>query len=146
MNHEYDFKRSPRGGKISPGRSFYNDPEYGDREIYFEPEKVDGRVWDLEEMGVSHPNQQLLVGDEIESGFSGVGPKGYRRSDKRIYEDVCEALKRDSRVDASDIEVDVKEGHVHLKGKVKNRLMKKTAERSIEYVSGVEDIRNELSF
>jgi hypothetical protein len=40
--------------------------------------------------------------------FRGRGPKGYRRSDERIREDVCECLSADDRVDASDIDVTVR--------------------------------------
>ena len=42
-----------------------------------------------------------------ESNFSGRGPKGYRRSDERIAEEVSEALARHPDIDASDIEVRV---------------------------------------
>jgi hypothetical protein len=33
-------------------------------------------------------------------------PRGYQRSDARIFEDICDKLTVDPRVDASDIEVD----------------------------------------
>lgn len=76
--------------------------------------------------------------------FFGVGPKGYRRSDERIREEVSEALARDSSVDASEIEVDVKEGIVHLRGHVSSRWMKRRAEDCVEHLSGVRDVRNEI--
>lgn len=79
-----------------------------------------------------------------DKGYSGKGPKGYRRSDERIREDVCEALFRSPRVDASDIEVLVNEGTVTLKGTVESRLAKREAELCIENLSGVEDVQNEL--
>lgn len=79
-----------------------------------------------------------------ERSFSGKGPKGYRRSDDRIREDVCEALFRSPRVDASDIEVSVKDGNVTLKGTVESRNAKREAENCIENLSGVEDVQNEL--
>ncbi len=74
----------------------------------------------------------------------GKGPKDYKRSDARIYEDVCESLLNDRHVDASNIEVEVSSGLVTLRGTVENREMKKEAERCIEDVSGVEDIFNLL--
>jgi hypothetical protein len=76
--------------------------------------------------------------------FSGIGPKGYKRSDDRIREEVCETLYRSPRVDASDIEVTVKEGCVSLKGTVDNRDAKREAESCIENLPGVEDVFNEL--
>ena len=50
--------------------------------------------------------------DRSESQFSGRGPKGYRRSDDRVKEEVCETLSLSPRVDATEIEVDVKDVNV----------------------------------
>lgn len=79
------------------------------------------------------------------TNYSGRGPKGYKRSDERIREDVCECLERDSYVDASEIDVAVKEGVVTLSGSVEDRRTKRHAEDAIENISGVKDIKNELS-
>lgn len=76
--------------------------------------------------------------------FSGKGPKGYKRSDDRIREEVCEALYRSPGVDARDIEVTVNQGCVSLKGTVDSRDAKREAESCIENLSGVEDVLNEL--
>lgn len=81
----------------------------------------------------------------VTSSFKGKGPKGYRRSDELIKEDVCEALYRSTQVDASEIEVSVNEGVVHLKGYVISREQKKMAESAIENLSGVTDVYNELN-
>ncbi len=78
-------------------------------------------------------------------GHSGKGPKGYRRPDSSIYEDVCLTLESSRNVDATDIEVTVKEGLVTLKGSVKDRAEKKIVELEIENISGVKDIFNLLS-
>lgn len=77
-------------------------------------------------------------------GFFGKGPKGYRRSDERIKEDVCETLARNPRVDASDIEIKVEEACVTLSGTVESKEIKRAAEMAIENLSGVDDVRNEL--
>lgn len=77
-------------------------------------------------------------------GFLGKGPKGYKRSDDRIKEDVCETLSRDHRIDASDIEVNVENAMVTLSGTVDNRETKRTAEMIIENLSGVDDVKNEI--
>ena len=74
----------------------------------------------------------------------GKGPKGWKRSDERIREEACEALYRDARIDASDIDVEVKEGTVKLRGNVDSRDIKRAAERCVEDISGVEDVQNEL--
>jgi len=76
--------------------------------------------------------------------FAGRGPKGYRRPDARIEEDVCEALTRHPDIDASDIEVRVQNGEVTLSGTVDERRDKRLAEDITEWVSGVADVHNEL--
>jgi osmotically-inducible protein OsmY len=75
----------------------------------------------------------------------GKGPRRYKRSDESIKEEVCEILYWHPDVDASDIEVHVKEGCVYLRGNVDSRHAKKMSERIIEDVSGVEDVQNRLS-
>ncbi len=87
---------------------------------------------------------QGLSGPES-TGFQGKGPKGWARSDERIKEEVCEALERDPRVDASEIEVEVKGQTVTLKGTVEDRRTKRRAEECVEACSGVKDVRNELT-
>jgi hypothetical protein len=77
-------------------------------------------------------------------GFAGVGPRGYRRSDERILEDVCDLLTRDDDVDASGMTVRVEDGEVVLEGQVPDRFTKHAAERAVEHVSGVHDVHNRL--
>jgi len=80
----------------------------------------------------------------VPSGFRGRGPKGYRRSDDRIREDVCERLLYDDYVDASDIEVSVEAGEVTLNGTVPDRETKRRAEDLIDQLSGVQHVQNNL--
>lgn len=77
--------------------------------------------------------------------FFGRGPKGYKRSDARIYEDVCDALTRHPDIDAGDIEVEVHDGQVYLRGRVESRLMKRMAEDAVDFYPGVIDVHNELT-
>lgn len=81
----------------------------------------------------------------LDHGHFGKGPRGYKRADDSIYEDVCRTLELSPDVDASDIEVSVKEGIVYLNGNVENRNAKKMAELEIENISGVHDVQNLLS-
>jgi len=76
--------------------------------------------------------------------FAGRGPKGYKRADTRIEEEVCDALLHDPVIDATDIDVTVKDGMVTLSGHVPERRMKRLAEDCAEHISGVTDVRNEL--
>jgi hypothetical protein len=76
--------------------------------------------------------------------FYGRGPKGYRRSDDRIREDVSEELFRNPEIDASEIEIQTQNGEVTLTGKVEDRHQKRLAEDIAERVSGVTDVHNQL--
>jgi hypothetical protein len=76
--------------------------------------------------------------------YAGRGPKGYRRSDQRIMEDVCEILTRHPDVDASDIDIRVENAVVTLSGTVDHRHGKRVAEDAAYVVRGVADVRNEI--
>jgi len=74
----------------------------------------------------------------------GRGPRGYKRSDERIREEVNERLYRDHDLDASEIDVRVSEGQVTLDGSVQSRYFKRLAEDLAIDVLGVEDVINHL--
>lgn len=88
------------------------------------------------------------VGSAFENGggvrvsHRGKGPKGFKRSDDRIREHVSEILMDHHEIDASDIEVQVKDGEVTLSGTVADRRTKRLAEEVIENLSGVNDVHN----
>lgn len=97
------------------------------------------------------------AGDEIASWFGddaaearreadhrGRGPKGYARSDARIEEDVNDRLTDHPGVDASEIEVTVKDREVTLNGTVDSRRAKRMAEDCCDHVSGVTHVQNNL--
>ena len=84
------------------------------------------------------------VGTMKAYAYRGLGPKGYRRSDERIHEDVCEALTEDADLDPSSVEVSVDAGEVTLSGTVSSRHDKRQAEGIAERVIGVRDIHNHL--
>ena len=77
-------------------------------------------------------------------GYRGIGPRGYRRDDARVREDVCDALTENDALDASNIEVTVQDGVVKLSGSVPHRLMKRLAEDLADACTGVRDVDNAL--
>lgn len=77
--------------------------------------------------------------------YTGIGPKNYFRRDASIREDICERLKWDPEVDASNISVDVSNGIVTLEGSVDSRHAKRRAEFISDHVTGVIDIHNRIS-
>jgi hypothetical protein len=76
--------------------------------------------------------------------YAGIGPRNYNRSDETILEEVCERLSQHGQVDASEIEVEIQDGDVILKGSVNDRREKRLAEDIAESVFGVGDVQNQL--
>lgn len=76
--------------------------------------------------------------------YAGRGPKGWKRSDAIIREDVCEMLADHGDVDPSDVEVEVSDGDVILRGTVRSRWAKWYVEDLALAVHGVRDVVNEL--
>ncbi len=83
-------------------------------------------------------------GNMNQGRYSGYGPRGYRRSDDRIEEDVNDRLTWHSQLDATDIKVAVQDGVVTLTGTVDSRQDKRLAENVAESVPGVWDVNNQI--
>ncbi|AQV98900.1 BON domain-containing protein [Cupriavidus necator] len=77
-------------------------------------------------------------------GHRAVGPKGYRRSDERVREDVCERLAMNPYVDVGEVSVEVANGVVTLDGTVRERREKYVAEEIADAVFGVTEVDNHL--
>jgi hypothetical protein len=84
------------------------------------------------------------AGRRREQDYRGRGPKGYKRSDQRVQEDVNDRLYDDPYVDASEIDVSVSGGEVTLAGTVDSRNARRRAEDIVEQVSGVSHVQNNL--
>jgi osmotically-inducible protein OsmY len=103
--------------------------------------------------GMGRDNESFARGNSNPGGRSGnqdtnsqrgKGPKGYRRSDERIEENINDALTDDDQLDASEIEVSVKNGEVTLSGTVAERDSKRRAEELAESISGVNNVENRI--
>jgi hypothetical protein len=111
----------------------------------FEPDERDVRAeYDDRYRERYETVQRAYGGGHGGGGHRGKGPQGYVRSDERIREDVNQALTDDDEVDASSIEVEVKEGEVTLSGLVPERRMKRVAEDCIDRISGIKDVHNHI--
>lgn len=97
-----------------------------------------GRMYGASDMGMGAP----VVEDR--GPHYGKGPKGYKRSDARIREDVCEEIAHQGFIDASDLEVTVQGGAVTLSGTVARRQEKRALEHLIERCRGVEEVHNHI--
>jgi len=151
----YDYERGYGDAGRSSGRSYSGDRGWGSREQDRDTE----RTQRFEQAG--HDAGQFFRragervaswfgGGESERGydrdrdFRGMGPKGYKRADERISDEVHERLTDDPYVDASNISISVSGGEVTLAGTVENREAKHRAERCVEDVSGVNHVQNNL--
>jgi hypothetical protein len=136
--------RRTRTDRQTEGEEFYGYPSYrhdqgGHEQRHPEMQRFGGGYRDF-----SGDEQKDLYGEGKPGPFAGVGPKGYKRSDERIFEDVCERLMEDGHVDARGIEVEVKGAEVILKGSVPTRYMKRLAEDVSASALGVKDVLNQL--
>lgn len=113
----------------------------------------EGMRWERGEHREDEPSLMERIGEGIRNFFAGgdergphagKGPKGYRRSDDRIREDVCDRIASWGWVDASDVEVRVQEAEVTLSGSVSARRDKRLLEEMIEGVPGVLDVHNQI--
>jgi hypothetical protein len=81
---------------------------------------------------------------EPRRNFAGRGPRGYRRSDARIRDEICEILTRHPEIDATDIDITVENGVVTLGGTVEDRYTKRLAADVAELTLGVHEVDNRL--
>ena len=75
---------------------------------------------------------------------AGRGPKNYRRPDPRIKEDLSERLMWDDEIDASDVEIEVRDGVVLLTGSVQDRRDRWRIDDIAEQVPGVREVTNRI--
>jgi hypothetical protein len=118
------------------GGQGYGSPDYG--------QDFGGQGFGSQGQGRIGATGFSSAGSWMPGPYSGRGPQGYRRSDSRIEEDVCEALTHHGMLDASGIQVMVADGEVTLTGTVESRQAKRMAEDILDSVSGVKDVNNQL--
>jgi len=94
--------------------------------------------------GDDEAERRRMMDHARDESHRGRGPKGYKRSDERIKEDVNDRLTDNIMLDASDIEVGVNDGDVVLSGTVNSRYAKRLAEDVVEEVSGVKNVENRI--
>jgi hypothetical protein len=139
-----DFGGAPRQGDRSFGapaglepRHFGNEVDRGGRMSPNAGYGGAGFGFQGTDMGMGAP-------DEDRGPHWGKGPKGYKRSDERTRDDVCDAIAHQGHVDASDVEVKVTDGIVTLSGTVLHRHDKRRLEHLAEHCRGVHEVHNEL--
>ena len=135
----------------NPGRKWSHLENDGDGDRYFGTYRYtpfttdteffrDPKIYEADE--VSHAAQ-----DEAEGLDSNVDPRprGERRTDEEIEDEIQRLLAQQSQVDASDIQVGVKYGVVSLSGNVESWLEKEIADSFVRNVLGVLEVNNQLN-
>ena len=161
----YEEEYGQGGADYGPARDYgaYARPPYGGREAFRREDRrfehhtpnvregrgEGGRGWwdrarDQFASWFGDDDAQRRHEWDARASHRGRGPRGYRRSDQRISDDVHDRLTDDPWLDASAIVVAVKDGEVTLTGMVADRNAKHHAERIIEDVSGVDHVQNNL--
>ena len=141
MNNDYNGYRY--------GNDYYNNKyrNEGWRDNY---QNEDRDWWDKTKDEVSSwfgdddARRRRRMDDVREGEHRGKGPKNYSRSTERIKEDASDRLSDDPLIDASDIEIEVKDNELTLSGTVDTRYEKRRAEDLVESVSGVANVQNNL--
>lgn len=130
QDNRYGYQGNRTGGMTPTTTSMYRPGQFG---------QLGGPMggYDQSKMSQSTMNEQ-----QQRKQFR--GPKGYTRSDERIKEDVSDCLGRLGDIDASDIEVAVKDGEVTLSGTIEQRYHKHAMEDAVDAVSGVKDVINNI--
>ena len=129
----YNQASQPSYGQSSQG-NHYGQGQYGQ-----------GQRGDQASHGAGYQgNSDGQTHGESRGRHFGRGPKGYSRSDERLTEDLNERLTQHPDIDASEIEVNVRNGEVTLTGTVDDRQTKRMIEDLAEEVSGVREVHNQI--
>lgn len=134
------YSRSADPGQSSYGGFTNEDPGYQGQQFhsgharrdYAVPVQGDGMQgrWPYADPGEGFRERRIM-------------PRGYKRSDERLLEDVCERLSH-SGLDVSDVSVQVDQARVTLEGSVASRWVKHAVEDCVDDCLGIEDIDNRI--
>lgn len=121
-----------REGRGEGGRSWWDRAKNQVASFFGDEDAERRNQWDRQTHGAQSQSHR------------GRGPKGYKRSDERISEEVHQRLTDDPWVDATHIQVEVKDCEVTLSGTVSDREERRRAERCVEDIWGVNHVQNNL--
>ena len=105
-----------------------------------------GRTWTTESQGGYSVGESIYGRSVVlpDADHRGRGPRAWRRSDERLREHVSDALMEHPAIDASELEVEVEQGRVILRGQVDERRKKYAVEDLVESIGGVVEVDNQI--
>lgn len=146
--NEYGYRSGAERSFDRPSTGYYSgDRNYGRGHMTGRSfERDDRDFWDraTDEVASWFGDDDAQRRRDMDKAHRGRGPKSYQRSDERIREDINDRLTDDAFIDASEIDVTVKDREVTLSGIVSSRQAKRRAEDLAEAVSGVNHVQNNL--
>lgn len=136
-DYGYDYGKNRYGGDT---RNYGNANQGGFDRGWWDKTRDEVASW----FGDSDAERRRNRDEKRSENHRGKGPKGYKRSEDRIKEDISDLFTDDPELDASDIDIEVKEGDVVLRGNVVTRSQKRRAEDIAESVLGVGNVENRI--
>jgi osmotically-inducible protein OsmY len=136
--------RRTEAGRMDYRHNEFENPDRGEHHIPWDRTNEGNARWSESNPANSWERQRNERNERSSGQFRGKGPKGYKRSDERIKEDISDRLADHDDIDASEIEVTVTSGEVILSGTVNDRYEKRVAEECAERVSGVVNVENRI--
>lgn len=147
-DYEYD-PRSRTAIRREESRQLLDDDRASDDRRGYRPNEraIDrDRRYDEHHGGrrLDDPRTWFGGGRDSDDDYPARDRRGRYDPDHEIWREVCDRLSDDRRLDARDIEVDVRGGEVTLRGVVDDRDQKRRAEELAE-IAGVVDVHNLLT-
>ena len=141
-NYENDFRKENYRSRYPANRNYReNENDYkGHERTWWNKTTDEVASW----LGDDDAQRRREIDDIRDYNHRGKGPKNYKRSPERIKDDVNDKLSDHWMIDATEIEVEVKDSEVTLNGTVDSRQSKIRAEDVAESVSGVTYVQNNL--
>jgi hypothetical protein len=131
---------NPYMQQLSPYTTFQLNPQIPQFHPLFNPMIPYGQsYW-------GQPSEAFAQQGQQRPGSRAFGrpPRNYKRSDELIRDEICKRLALTPEIDATDIEVIVKDGEVTLRGFVDDRFTKRLVEDITDSTFGVRDVLNEV--
>jgi hypothetical protein len=146
-DENYYLGRINEPGNEDMSREYFSD---GHTHKYYRRDELEDKYKPLENYEKRNPfkNNDFYGSRKRNYSFEGPhrgkGPKNYMRPPQRVKDDAADRLMQDALVDASNIDVEVKDNDLILSGTVNSRFEKHRAEALVENVSGVKEVQNNL--
>ncbi|MCI0605492.1 BON domain-containing protein [bacterium] len=134
-------QQNPYMQQLSPYPTFQLNPQIPQFHPTFHPALPNAQsYWGQPYEGVAQQSQPV----RFASRAFGRPPRNYKRSDELIRDEICKRLAMTPDLDATDLEVVVRDGEVTLRGTVDDRFAKRLVEDITECTFGVRDLLNEI--